>query len=251
MVGWIKVHRKLLISDMYQELTAVQRDILLQCLLAANHKPRKWTWKGEIFECKSGQFVTSLDSLKKLCAKGTSIRNVRTALVKLETWEFLTNESTKTGRLISVINWDTYQAEEEETDKATDKQVTKSRQRSDKQVTTNKNVKNVKNDKEENPLCSELKNSSQWPSEDLWLKGMIKGQTFFTNPQQVKLLDYSWWEDVDEIVSGINPEFIKKQFAEMRLWKKDNGQRWPTERGIRKFVKGWLTRAKEMERRKR
>jgi hypothetical protein len=147
MIGWVKLHRKLLVSDMYQDLNAVQRDVLLQCLLAANHKPKKWEWQGKIFECKAGQFITSLDSLIKLCSKGTSVRNIRTALVKLEKWQFLTNESTKTGRLITVINWDTYQNCDEETDKAIDKEATKSRQTSDKQPTTNKNEKNEKNEK--------------------------------------------------------------------------------------------------------
>lgn len=156
MIGWIKLHRKLLVSDMYQDLNAVQRDVLLQCLLAANHKPKQWEWQGKIFECKAGQFITSLDSLIKLCAKGTSIRNVRTALVKLEKWQFLTNESTKTGRLITVINWDTYQNCDEQTDKVIDKEATKSRQSTDKEPTTNKNVKKDKNEKKD--IYGEFKN---------------------------------------------------------------------------------------------
>lgn len=134
---------------MYQDLNAVQRDVLLQCLLAANHKPKKWEWQGKIFECKAGQFITSLDSLTKLCANGTSIQNIRTALVKLEKWEFLTNESTKTGRLITVINWDTYQNCEDDTNKGINKELTKSQQSSNKELTTNKNVKKDKNEKKE------------------------------------------------------------------------------------------------------
>ena len=134
---------------MYQDLNAVQRDVLLQCLLAANHKPKKWEWQGKIFECKAGQFITSLDSLTKLCAKGTSIQNVRTGLVKLEKWEFLTNESTKTGRLITVTNWDTYQNCEDDTNKGVNKELTKSQQSSNKELTTNKNVKKDKNEKKE------------------------------------------------------------------------------------------------------
>jgi hypothetical protein len=134
---------------MYQDLNAVQRDVLLQCLLAANHKPKKWEWQGKIFKCQAGQFITSLDSLVKLCANGTSIQNVRTALVKLEKWQFLTNESTKTGRLITVTNWDTYQNQDDEANKGINKELTKSQQSSNKELTTNKNVKKDKNEKKE------------------------------------------------------------------------------------------------------
>lgn len=145
MDGWIKLWRKLLESDMYINLNAKQRDILIQCLLLANHKQRDWTWGKNIFHCNPGQFVTSLDSLRKRCSKDISIRNIRTALKELEKWYFLTNKTTKTGRLITICNWETYQNAETALNKDNDKQVTKKRQTGDKQVTTNKNVKKEKN----------------------------------------------------------------------------------------------------------
>jgi len=143
--GWIKLWRKISDSDMYAELTCQQRDVLIQCLLLANHKEEEWEWRGKVFKCKSGQFVTSLKSLKNRCAKNVSIRNIRTSLDKLEKWEFLTNKATKNGRLITIINWVFYQDIENEPTK----KVTKKRQRSDKEVTTNKNVKNDKEVKKE------------------------------------------------------------------------------------------------------
>jgi len=149
MEGWIKLHRKLLKSDMYQALNAGQRDVLIMCLLLANHEENEWEFEGRIYKAEPGQFITSLASLKKHCAKDVSTRNIRTALQKLEKWQFLTNKSTKTGRLITILNWDTYQSVNNETDKDTDKQVTKHRQRGDKEVTTNKNDKEgIKNDRE-------------------------------------------------------------------------------------------------------
>lgn len=101
------------------------------------------------------------------------------------------------------------------------------------------------------PITSESVDSSVWDNEELWLKVLIENQIIFTAPQKIKLLEHSWWVDVDQVVSGITEEFIKKQFVEMKIWKGDNPQRWPTEKGIRKFVKGWLTRAKEYSRKKR
>ena len=149
MEGWIKLHRKIQGSNMYKNLNAKQRDVLMQCLLLANHQENDWEWQDEIFRCKPGQFITSLQNLSKKCAHDVKVQSVRTALLKLEKWHFLTNESTKTGRLITVMNWHRYQNQDEETNKETNKELTKLQQSSNKALTTNKNVKNVKNDKKE------------------------------------------------------------------------------------------------------
>jgi hypothetical protein len=139
--GWIKLYRKILSSAMYQSLNSKQRDVLIVLLLMANHEGKKWEWNNQIYECQPGEFITSLENIKRNCAKDVSIRNIRTALEKLEKWEFLTNKSTKTGRQIKILKWEVYQKKDEETDK----QLTKNRQRTDKELTTNKNNKNVKN----------------------------------------------------------------------------------------------------------
>ena len=132
---------------MYKTLTSIQRDIFISLLLLANHLEKTWEWKGETYTCKPGQFITSLESIKKLCSKNVKTQNIRTALDKFMKWSFLTNESTKTGRLITILNWETYQVELKETNKDANKELTKNQQRANKELTTNKNVKNVKNDK--------------------------------------------------------------------------------------------------------
>jgi len=109
MDGWIKIYRKIVESEMYQSLDSKQRDVMFQCLLLANHSNKKWEWGGELFECKPGQFITSLSKIKKRCAKDVSIKNIRTGLLKLKKWKFLAIKSAKTGRLITICNWETYQ----------------------------------------------------------------------------------------------------------------------------------------------
>jgi DNA replication protein DnaD len=145
--GWVKLYRKTQKSDMYKNLNSVQRDVMINCLMLANHKENKWEWNGEIFEAEPGQFITSLSSLKEVCAKDVSIQNIRTALKKLERWDFLTNKSTKTGRLITIVNWGKYQGLDCEVNKDNNKEVTKNQQSTNKELTTNKNDKNVKNEK--------------------------------------------------------------------------------------------------------
>lgn len=167
--GWIKLHRKILSSDMYQSLNSKQRDILITLLLMANHKEKQWEYKSEIYTAKPGQMVTSLESIKKNCAKDVTIQNIRTTLKKLETWGFLTNQSTKTGRLITIVNWRLYQDEETETNKDDNKELTKNQQRANKELTTNKNDKRmIKNDKEDKePTKSKRKQENLCSKEDI------------------------------------------------------------------------------------
>lgn len=149
MLGWIKLHRKIVNSRMYKSLNSKQRDVLIQIMLLANHDENEWEWQGEIFKCEPGQFISSLQSIADNCASDVKVQSVRTSLLKLEKWGFLTNKSTKTGRLITIIKWHTYQMIDDESNNQNNKQPTKHQQSSNKALTTNKNVKNVKNDKEE------------------------------------------------------------------------------------------------------
>lgn len=121
-IGWIKLHRKIVSSRMFQSLTSAQRDVMLCCLLMANHEENEWEWGAKVFRCVPGQFITSLPGIKKMCAKDVSIQEIRTALLKLEKWGFLTGISTETGRLITINKWNTYQ-DNQQTEQQTPQQT--------------------------------------------------------------------------------------------------------------------------------
>ena len=145
MDGWFKTHRKLWGNSMFQSLNSKQRDVLFTCLYMANYAPKEWQFEGKIYKCQPGQFVTSLNSISKNCAKDVTIQTIRTALNKLETWNFLTSKSTNRGRLITICKWDTYQNEFQETNKPTNKKLTSNQQatnkQTNKQLTTREEVK--------------------------------------------------------------------------------------------------------------
>jgi hypothetical protein len=141
--GWIKLYRQLLNKAIWQCSTMEQKVILITLLLMANHEEKEWEWQGEKFKCKPGQFVTSLKSIAEKAGSDISIQNVRTAIAKFEKYEFLTNQSTKTGRLITIVNWELYQSQDSKLTKG----LTKHQQSANKALTTNKNDKNDKNDK--------------------------------------------------------------------------------------------------------
>lgn len=150
--GWIKLHRCLLEKPIWAQSQPEQKVVLITLLMMANHREKEWLWSGEKFKAEPGQFVTSLQGLSE--KSGVSIRSVRTALANFEKLEFLTNKPTKTGRLITIVNWHIYQGWDEETDKESDKEPTKHRQRTDKEPTTNNNDNNDNNDKKKDLLYS-------------------------------------------------------------------------------------------------
>lgn len=110
---------------------------MITLLLMANHRENEWEWQGRRFKVKKGSFVTSLESIRKSAGKGISIQNVRAAIARYEKLGFLTNKSTKSGRLITVRNWSKYQ----QTEKATQQ---RNQQRGNKEATPNNNDNNVK-----------------------------------------------------------------------------------------------------------
>lgn len=147
---WFKINRCLFEHPIWLTSTPEQKAILIVLIGMANHKSRKWEWNGYQFKVERGQFITSLDSIQKRCGKGISIQNIRSALQRFEKkFQFLTNESTKTGRLITIENYDKWQGGTHKTNKETNKEVTKRSQRGNKEVTTNKKDKKDKNNKEE------------------------------------------------------------------------------------------------------
>ena len=128
MDGWIKLHRKMIKWEWFTDVNTCH--LFMYCILRANHTDEKW--RG--IEIKRGQFITSLDKLSS--ATGLSVRQIRTALNKLAMTNELTSKATNKNRLISVVNYESYQE--------VDKQATSKRQADDKQATTNKNEKNNK-----------------------------------------------------------------------------------------------------------
>ena len=141
---YIKLYRILIKKPIWLRSTPEHKAILITLLLLANHKEAEWEWMGEKFKVYPGQFVTSLESIRKKTGKGITIQNVRSCLKRFEKLQFATSKATKAGRLITIINWDSYQPKKE---KAT-KIVTNEQQRGNKEATPNKNDKNGRMEEE-------------------------------------------------------------------------------------------------------
>ena len=142
--GWVKIHRELLSKAIWKASTPEQKTILVTLLLMASHTKNEWEWGGNRFAVQPGQFVTSLDQISRNTGKGITIQNIRTSLKRFEKFGFLTNKSTKSGRLITIMNWYVYQGVNDSANIETNKGVTRSQQRPH----TYQEVKNVKKESE-------------------------------------------------------------------------------------------------------
>ena len=132
--GFIKLHRSLLDDPVWEDSTPEQRVVFITLVSMANYKENTWVWKGERFTAKRGQLVTSLDKIAKKSGKGVSVKNVRSSIDKFEKFGFLANESAKTGRLITILNYDEFQTEENEWGKEPGKEAANDRQTGGKEV---------------------------------------------------------------------------------------------------------------------
>lgn len=146
---WVKLYRNLLEKPIWKQSTPEQKTILITLLMMVNYTASEWEWEGKIFTCEPGQIVTSLESIAQKSGKGISIQNVRTALKRFEKLGFLTDESTKSGRLITVENWGKYQGVDVEPNKEPNKDLTKSQQTSNKDLTPKKERKKGKKGRKE------------------------------------------------------------------------------------------------------
>lgn len=139
--GYVKIYRKLVQWGWYKDF--VVKDVFLHILFTASFRESEWMGR----TIKPGQLVTSYGSLAQ--QTGFSVQRVRTAIYKLKSTNEITCETTNKFTIITVTNWEEYQAESEtETNKST-QSATIHQQTINKQLTNNqqhlKNVKNVKN----------------------------------------------------------------------------------------------------------
>jgi hypothetical protein len=142
--GWIKLHRKIEESSVWLHSPEVYM-VWCWCLIRANHKESKVPFKQGDIILKPGEFVTSRASAVE--EMPLSHRQWRTSVTYLKSTNRIAIETTSRYTKIRVVKWDEYQIEGDETTSQTTSLTTSQRPASDQPATTDKNVKNVKNDK--------------------------------------------------------------------------------------------------------
>lgn len=93
--------------------------------------------------------------------------------------------------------------------------------------------------------------SAAWPPEDVWLLTFLQTQTVLPQlpASESHLFDYGWWEQVSYACNGLTLDFITREFAKMGAFVSEKPRKKPTPRGWKPFIRQWLTRATDYERR--
>lgn len=98
-------------------------------MCSVNDEATEWDYNGEKFIVEAGQLVTSIAEIVEMCDdKNITTSKVRTALARFEKLGFLTSKITNKFRLITIVNWDIYQLDENENRKQNSKYLTSTSQ---------------------------------------------------------------------------------------------------------------------------
>lgn len=87
-----------------------------------------------------------------------------------------------------------------------------------------------------------------WPEEDQAFAEWVTTQSLLTviTPP----IDYDWWCDMSYVINGLpDIPWLERQYAKMQMWLRDNPRRKPTPKGTSRFVRNWLERTYNDERR--
>ena len=140
MEGWIKIHRKILDNPIVCK-DSDTLSIWVYLLLNATHVQMPILFKGKRTILKEGQLVTGILSISKKL--NIDKNKVQRTLKLFENDKQIEQQTSNQNRLVTILNWNAYQNSE----KQNDKPVINEWETDDKRVITNKNVKNIKNDK--------------------------------------------------------------------------------------------------------
>lgn len=165
MGGYFKLYRELFKKPIWLNSSNEQRVILITLLAMANWKETEWDYYGEKIKLNPGQFIASAPAIKERCnSSEITIMKIRTALERFEKLDFLTvsliGKSTKSGKLITIVNWRLYQSNEEEDNRQNNRQNNK--EITDRQPTDNRHIK------EEGKEYKELKEDKEKGFERFW-----------------------------------------------------------------------------------
>lgn len=161
--GWIKLHRQITDHWLYKEKRVFSKfEAWQDLLLHTNHAPNKFFMKGQLIALEAGQSARSQVTLSKNWK--WSRKKVSNFLKLLEKDQMILLETTKNTSIITIVNWKTYQQNDQKknnqttskpksykqqgTSEAHQKNITGTSEAHQKHINKNeKNEKNVNNEK--------------------------------------------------------------------------------------------------------
>jgi len=140
--GWIAVHRSMRKNPRYKKNSAWVH-VWLELLLLATHSQKETIFKGEKITLNPGQLLTGRKAIS--ANTGVSESCVERMLKTLENEQQIKQETSNINRLITILNWNTYQLNGQQNGQRANNQRTTGEQPAD----TYNNEDNDKESKEE------------------------------------------------------------------------------------------------------
>lgn len=140
MAGWIKLHRKLKDSLVFDNPDLLK--VWIWCLLKATHDDYTQMIGLQEVELKKGQFIFG----RKVAANELKMSESKTyrLIKKLENMQNLNIKANNKFSVITIENWEIYQSDNNNNEQQSEQQMNNKRTTNEQQMNTNKNVKNVK-----------------------------------------------------------------------------------------------------------
>ena len=138
MVGHIKIDRKILDWEWYQDIKVFH--FFLYLLLKANHKDGNW----QGVNIKRGQVIIGRTKSSKHTA--LTENEIRTCIKKLKLTKEITTKSTNKFTIVTICKYDFYQSNNYTVDQQLNQQNTSKTPTNNQPLTTNNNDKNNKED---------------------------------------------------------------------------------------------------------
>jgi hypothetical protein len=107
MSGYIRLHRRIMVSPIWKQMSSDRLKLWLAILLRANYRASSVIMQDRSkLEIPPGSLLTSLEDLSE--KSGLSIKQVRTALDYFEKSEMILSKRAYRGTVLTVVNWATY-----------------------------------------------------------------------------------------------------------------------------------------------
>lgn len=145
MDGWISLHRKIRDNGLYpknREFTKFEAWIDL--LLIVNHTENDCLIGNEIYKCKRGQSVRSIETYQKLW--NWTRQQVRSFLKLLQNNSMIELKTTTKTTILTICNYDKYQIQQP----TNNQQITNEQPTNNQQITINNNDNNDNNENNDN-----------------------------------------------------------------------------------------------------
>jgi len=216
MESFVKLNRSILDWEWYQD--PIVSRLYIHLLLRANYTTKKW--QGTLV--LRGQLITSINHLAHDLLLST--QQIRTGIKKLKTSGYITIKTTTKFTLITVVEYEKMQGSNTSANKQNNTLVTNKTQTDNKQITTTKEGKNIK---EKNKETIERR------------KQNFKNHVFKHSQYSNKILNdfFNYYSETNQATFKMKWEDSKYFEIENRLksWK-NKEENWDTKKSKSDFV---------------